>query len=102
MRSCSGSSGRPCTSSSASASGSASPARSGKSGWRSRNLTVSLVAACGGHDDLRIARRLELRERRRAERRQRELGDGVDDAIEFERAGGESIEKEVRGSDVSV
>ena len=36
-----------------------------------------------GHDDLRIGRRLELGQRRRAKRRQRERGDGVDDAIEF-------------------
>ena len=39
--------------------------------------------------DLRIGRRLEIGERSRAERRQRERGDGVDDAIEFERARGE-------------
>jgi hypothetical protein len=41
-----------------------------------------------GHDDLRIGRRLELRQRCRPERRQRQGGDGINDAIEFERAGG--------------
>ena len=41
-----------------------------------------------GDDDLRIGGRLELRERCRAERRQRKRGDGVDDPIEFQSASG--------------